>query len=68
MTRLTSFSILAASWAMWLLAGFSAGGVVVVLERAITLVRESSGYRRLAARTTAFVSARLSARAVALRG
>jgi hypothetical protein len=51
MTRLTSFSMLAASWAMWLLAGFSAGGVVMVLAQVITLARQSDGLRRLTTRT-----------------
>jgi hypothetical protein len=47
MSRLTTFSLLTASWMMWLVAGFSAGGMVVVLERAITLIRGSDGFRRL---------------------
>jgi hypothetical protein len=55
MTRLTSFSMLAASlacsWATWLLAGFSAGGMVMVLAQVITLVRQSDGFRRLTHRT-----------------
>jgi hypothetical protein len=51
MTRLTSFSMLAASWAMWLLAGFSAGGVMMVLAQVITVVRQSDGFRRLTLRT-----------------
>jgi hypothetical protein len=51
MTRLTSFSMLAATWAMSLLAGFSAGGMMMVLAQVITLVRQSDRFRRLTTRT-----------------
>jgi hypothetical protein len=50
MTRLTAFAIVAITWMTWLIAGFTAGGMVVVIERLVTLIRTSDGYRRLKAR------------------
>jgi hypothetical protein len=47
MSKLTAFALLTASWLTWLLAGFAAGGIAVVLERAITLVRASDTFARL---------------------
>jgi hypothetical protein len=46
-TKLTAFALVAATSLMWLLAGFSVGGVAGALERAITLIRTSDTFRRL---------------------
>jgi hypothetical protein len=46
MTRFTTFAINTSSWMMWLVAGFSAGGAAVFLERAITLIGASDTFRR----------------------
>jgi hypothetical protein len=39
--KLTAFAMVAATWAAWILAGLSAGGVAVALQRAIDLIRTS---------------------------
>jgi hypothetical protein len=46
-TKLTAFAIVVATSLMWLLAGFSVGGVAGALERAITLIRTSDTFRRV---------------------
>jgi hypothetical protein len=40
--KLTAFAMVAATWAAWILAGLSAGGVAVALDRAIFLIRTSA--------------------------
>ena len=40
--RLTAFALVVATWATWILAGLSAGGVAVALDRAVYLVRTSA--------------------------
>jgi hypothetical protein len=47
MTRLTSFAIISSTTVLWVLAGFSAGGMAVVVERVITLIGGSDRFRRL---------------------
>jgi hypothetical protein len=47
MTRLTAFAIVASTTLLWLLAGFSVGGTAAVLERTISLIRQSATYHRL---------------------
>jgi hypothetical protein len=49
--KLASFVVMEASWISWLLAGFSMGGIGVVLDRAITLLRGSELLRRFRAPT-----------------
>jgi hypothetical protein len=39
--KLTAFAMVAATWAAWILAGLSAGGVAVAVQRAIDLIRTS---------------------------
>jgi hypothetical protein len=58
--RLTAFALVAAGWAAWILAGLSAGGVAVALDRAIHLIRTS-------ARTRAGVRARKTPILIALQ-
>ena len=44
--KLTAFAMIAATWTAWILAGLSAGGVAVAVQRAIDLVRTSVNVRR----------------------
>jgi hypothetical protein len=45
--KLTGFAMVATNWMMWVLAGLSAGGVAVALQRAIYLVASSQRVRKL---------------------
>ena len=46
--RITSFVILHSGWIVWLVVGLSTGGLMSVLQRAITLLGTSPGVRRFA--------------------
>jgi hypothetical protein len=46
--RITSFVILHAGWIVWLLVGLSTGGLMSVLQRAVTLLGTSRRVRRFA--------------------
>ena len=39
--KLTAFALVATTWAMWILAGLTAGGVAVAVQRAIGLIQTS---------------------------
>ncbi|MEO5768301.1 MAG: hypothetical protein ABIS92_08105 [Polyangia bacterium] len=50
LTVTAAFAIAEAGWFAWLLSGFSTGGIAVVVERAVTRLRESEGVRTWFAR------------------
>jgi hypothetical protein len=56
--RLTAFALVFATRAAWILAGLSAGGVAVALDRAVYLVRTSarSGARDAIGKTPVLIA------------
>ncbi len=56
--RLTAFALVVATWATWILAGLSAGGVAGALDRAVYLVRTSArtGARGANGKTTVLIA------------
>jgi hypothetical protein len=49
-TITAAFAIAEAGWIAWLLAGFSTGGLAVVIERAVARARSSKALRTFKAR------------------
>ena len=61
--RLTDFVIVQSTWIVGLLVGLSIGGVAMALERAIDLISRTERVRKMKARISRFVRARLVVRA-----
>lgn len=67
-TITAAFAIAEAGWIAWLLAGFSTGGLAVVINRAVARARSSEGLRTFTARLWRRAARRAPAPQLALSG